>query len=54
MNNKKSNVANLLESQWVRGKAQPRSNRGTLWKKAPAECDHPPNAIQKGGNAAMC
>ena len=53
MKNEKSNVANLLEAQGVRGKALPRSNRGTPWKKALAECDHPPNAIQKGGNAAM-
>ena len=53
MKNKKSNVANLLEAQWVRGKASPSGNRGTLWKKAPNDCDHPPIAIQKGGNAAM-
>ena len=51
MKNKKSNVANLLEAQWVRGKALPRGNRGTPWKKAPNDCDHPPTAIQKGGNA---
>ena len=25
-----------------------------LWKKAPNDCDHPPTAIQKGGNAVMC
>ena len=49
----KSNVANLLEAQWVRGKAFPRGNRRTPWKKAPNDCDHPPSAIQKGGNAAM-
>ena len=49
----KSNVANLVEAQWVRGKAFPRGNRGTPWKKAPNDCDHPPSAIQKGGNAAM-
>ena len=53
MKDKKSNVANLLEAQWVRGKALPRGNRGTPWKKAPNDCDHPPTAIQKGGNAAM-
>ena len=53
MMDKKSNVANLLEGQWVRGKALPRGNRGTPWKKAPNDCDHPPNAIQKGGNAVM-
>ena len=35
MKNKKSNVANLLEAQWVRGKAFLRGNRGTPWKKAP-------------------
>ena len=46
MKNKKSNVANLLEAQWERGKALPRGNRGTPWKKAP-KCDHPPTAIQK-------
>ena len=23
------------------------------WKKAPNDCDHPPNAIQKGGNSVM-
>ena len=53
MKNKKSSVANLLEAQWVRGKALLRSNRGYPWKNALAECDHPPNAIHKGGNAAM-
>ena len=53
MKSKKSNVANFLEVQWVRGKTLPRSNRGTPWKKAPNDCDHPPNAIQKGGNAVM-
>ena len=49
MKDKKSNVPNFLEAQWVRGKALPRDNRGTPWKKAPNDCDHPPNAIQKGG-----
>ena len=29
MKDKKSNVANFLEAQWVRGKALPRGNRGT-------------------------
>ena len=29
------------------------TNRGTPWKKAPNDCDHPPTAIQKGGNAMM-
>ena len=29
------------------------ANWGTPWKKAPNDCDHPPTAIQKGGNAAM-
>ena len=53
MNNKKSNVANFLEVQWVRGKTLPRVNWGTPWKKAPNDCDHPPTAIQKGGNTAM-
>ena len=53
MKNKKSNVANLLEAQWVRGKALPRGNQGNPWKKAPNDCDHPPTAIQKGGNAVM-
>ena len=53
MKNKKSNVANFLEVQWVRGKTSPRGNRGTPWKKAPNDCDHPPTAIQKGGNAVM-
>ena len=53
MKHKKSNVANLLEALWVRGKALPRGNRGTPWNKAPNDCDHPPSAIQKGGNAAM-
>ena len=24
---------------------------GTPWKKAPNDCDHPPNAVQNGGNA---
>ena len=48
---KKGNVANLTEVQCVRGKAVPRGNRGTPWKKAPN--GHPPSAIQKGGNAAM-
>ena len=38
----------------VRGKALPRGNQGTPWKKAPNDCDHPPAAIQKGGNAVMC
>ena len=42
-----------FEAQWVRGKALPRGNRGTPWKKAPNDCDHPPTAIQKGGNAVM-
>ena len=51
--NKKSNVANLVEAQWVRGKAFPRGSQGTPWKKAPNDCDHPSSAIQKGGNAAM-
>ena len=37
----------------MRGKAFPRGNRGTPWKKAPNDCDHPPTAIQKGGNAVM-
>ena len=32
MKEKKSNVANFLEAQWVRGKALPRGNRRTLWK----------------------
>ena len=49
MKDKKSNVANLLEGQWVRGKALPRGNRGTPWKKAPNDYDHPPTAVQKGG-----
>ena len=53
MKDKKSNVANLVEAWWVRGKALPRGNRGTPWKKTPNDCDHPPAAIQKGGNAAM-
>ena len=53
MKDKKSNVANFLEAQWVRGKALPRGNRRTPCKKAPNDCDHPPNAIQKGGNAVM-
>ena len=53
MKDKKSNVANLLEAQWVRGKTLPRGHRGTRWKKAPNDCDHPPTAIQKGGNAVM-
>ena len=53
MKNKKSNVANLLEAQWARGKLLPRGCRGTPWKKAPNDCDHPPTAIQKGSNAAM-
>ena len=48
---KKSNAANFLEAQWMRGKVLPRGNRGTPWKKAPNDCDHPPTAIQKGGNA---
>ena len=48
---RQSNVANLLEAQWVRGKAFPRGNQRTPWKKAPNDCDHPPSAIQKGGNA---
>ena len=50
---KKSNVANFLEAQRVRGNALPRGNRGTPWEKAPNDCDHPPNAVQKGGNAVM-
>ena len=33
MKDKKSNVANLLEAQWVRGKALPRGNRGTLGRR---------------------
>ena len=41
MENKKNNVSNFLEVQWVRG------------KEAPADCDHPPIAIQKRGYAAM-
>ena len=45
--NKKCNVANLTEVQWMRGKASPRGNRGTLWKKAPYDFDHPPSAIPK-------
>ena len=53
MKDKKSNVANFLEAQWVRGKALPIGNQGTPWKKAPNDCDHPPNAIEKGGNAVM-
>ena len=51
MKDKKSNVANLLQAQWVRGKALPRGNWGTPWKKAPNDCDNPPNAVQNGGNA---
>ena len=51
---KKSNVANFLDAQWVRGKALSRGHRGTPWEKAPNDCDHPPNAVQKGGNAVMC
>ena len=47
MKKKRSNVANLLETQWVRGKASPKSNWGTPWEKAPNECEHPPSAIQK-------
>ena len=35
MKDKKCNVANILE---VRGKALPRGNRGTPWKKAPNDC----------------
>ena len=53
MKDKKSNIANLLQAPWLRGKAVPRGNWGTPWKKAPNDCDHPPTAIQKGGNAAM-
>ena len=58
MQNKKSNVANFLEVQWVRGKTLPRGNRRTPWKKAPNDCDHPspplsPTAIQIGDNAVM-
>ena len=53
MKNKKSNVANLLEAQWVHGKALPRGNRGHPWKKAANDCDYPTSAIQKGGNAVM-
>ena len=34
-------------------KALQKGDRGTLWKKALADCDHPPKVIQKGGNAAM-
>ena len=48
MKDMKRNVANLLEAQWVRGKALPRGNRRTLWKNSPNDCDHPPTAIQKG------
>ena len=33
MKDKKSNVANLLEAQWVRGKALPRGNRGTCGRR---------------------
>ena len=47
MKDKKSNVANFLEAQWVRGKALPKGNRGTPWS------DHPPTAIRKGGDAVM-
>ena len=40
MKHKKSNVANLLDAQWVRGKALPRGNRVTPWNKAPnTDCD---------------
>ena len=53
MKDKKSNVANLLQAQWVRGKALPRGNWGTPSKKAPNDCDHPPNAVQNGGNTMM-
>ena len=53
MKDKKSNVANLLEAQWVRGKDLPRGNLGTRCKKEPNDCDHPLNAIQKGGNPVM-
>ena len=53
MKDKKSNVANFLEAQWVRGKALPRGNRVTPWKNAPNDCDHPPNAIQKGGSDVL-
>ena len=38
--NKKSNFANLPEVHWMRGKALPRGNRETPWKKAPNDCDH--------------
>ena len=47
MKNKKSNVANLLEAQWVRGKALPRGNQGTPWNKAPNDHDHPPEKRQR-------
>ena len=53
MKNKKSNEANILEAQWVRGKALPRGNRGTPWKKDPNDCDHPPNALLQKVNAVM-
>ena len=43
MKNQKSNVANFLEVQWMCGKAPPRRHRGTPWKKAPNDCDHPPS-----------
>ena len=42
---KKSNVANLPVAHWVRGKALPRGNRRTPWKKAPNHCNHPPCEI---------
>ena len=29
------------------------ATRGTPWKKAPNDCDHPPTATQNGGNSVM-
>ena len=40
MKHKKSNVANLLEAQWMRGKALPRGNWRIPWKKAPTAIIH--------------
>ena len=52
MKNKKSNVVNILEASGC-GAKRYREASGNSVEKEPNDCDHPPNAIQKGGKAVM-
>ena len=53
MRNNRSLVANLPDDKWVRSKDVPRGTRLTPWDKLPNDCNNPPCATQKGGNAVM-